>query len=554
MKRFSLHMKFAVLFTAVIVTLLAANVGWNSYVQERRAEREMLETAQVLARQMDAVWDFMEINQGQFKEGEDGTQSLYCVTAAKAVSRIFTENSDYVIHYTNSTTRKPFDAPDAFELEALDALKRDGDLDSYYGLYEYEDGRTVFRYVEPLHITESCLECHGEPAGELDSKGYPKEGQRIGDVAGVASIVMPTETYVESAGSNIVQESIVFMIVVGGGLAAVFWGVFRLVTSPLGKLEQATKEIEKGNFDIDVEGIGHRDEIEDLASQFGSMATRLGCLCSGLEEQVERRTQQLAEANDELRSQREKLEQANEKLLADGRYKSDFLAIMGHELRTPLTSILAFADIWEEGYLPRDANEAKIVHEIKANSQVILNMVNNILEMARLDAGKVDLVNEPVDIYEVVRSVKGMMQSLAARKRIAFEVDFGRDVPVMYGDGEKIRRILENLISNAIKFTEQGGTVRVSTMHDPRDDSLVVRVEDTGRGVKEEDIPYIFDSFVQGKAPRGHAGGGSGLGLAVVKELVELHGGTIGVESEFGVGSAFVVCVPVGRSERKELE
>ena len=244
----NLYTKFAILFVGIVAVSLTVGTAWIRQSQEAQVEREMLETTRVLAQEMDAVWEFMETNQSQFKLGSDGTYNLYCVVAAKAVSRIFTRDSDYVIHYTNTTTRKPDDAPDDFELEALEALKSDPSLEYYYG-FDERDGTRVFRYMEPVYITESCLECHGDPAGEIDIKGYPKEGMQLGDIAGVASITMPTQTFDTTLGENVLRESMLLFLVLASGLAVIFFGISRLVTRPLKKLQVSMGHIEEGRFD-----------------------------------------------------------------------------------------------------------------------------------------------------------------------------------------------------------------------------------------------------------------------------------------------------------------
>ena len=204
---------------------------------------------------------------------------------------------------------------------------------------------------------------------------------------------------------------------------------------------------------------------------------------------------------------------------------------MSHELRTPLTSVLAFVDVWANTYEPRDANEKKIVDEIASNTQVILSIVNNILEAARMEAGKQTLNLDEVDLFDLVPMVKEQTLALAEKKGIEMTVSLDRTMPVISADEEKLRRILENLVSNAIKFTGEGGSVRISALHDA------------------EDLEHVFDSFIQGTSQGSHIGGGSGLGLSVVKQLAELHGGWVEVDSREGVGSAFSVWVPTRAGE-----
>ena len=543
-RRASLYVKFAVLFAAVIVVLLGCNVLWRMYNQQEQTERELLEKAQVLATEMDAVWDFMERNQNQFKTDENGNYTLYCVVAAKSISRSFTAETDYIIHYTNTSTRRKSDAPDAFELEALEALKTDPGLDAYYELTKDDDGCEVFRYVEPLFVTESCLDCHGEPAGELDVLGYEKEGQRIGDIAGAASIIMPADVYLENARGDLVQDSVVVALVLAGGLAAIFFGVARLVAKPLKLLGGAARKIEHREFDVDLEHIGDRDEVEDLAQSFSSMAVQLQELYDHLERQVDVRTAELAEANEMLETQRAQLELVNEQLQDESRYKSDFLAIMSHELRTPLTSILAFTEMWEQSHQLGDASERIAVREIKENGRLLQQMIDNILEMARVEAGKTVLMREAVDFRDLVEAVAGTVSFIAEKRGITLSTAVRDSVPVVCGDYEKLRRILENLIGNALKFTEHGGSVTVEVGYEADKDEVVMCVADTGIGISGEDLSQVFERFTQADRSANRRYGGSGLGLAVVRELAELHGGRVEVTSVFGEGSVFEVHLP----------
>jgi signal transduction histidine kinase len=381
--------------------------------------------------------------------------------------------------------------------------------------------------VEPLYITDSCLECHGDPKGEMDIMGYPKEGLAEGDIAGAASIIMPADTYVRNIQNSLIQESLLFVVLVLAGLAVIFFSIAKLVTSPLRRLEGAARQIERHDFDVDLDDVGDRDEMQDLATHFHSMAEQLQHLYDELEAKVDTRTLQLEQTNRILEEQRRELEGVNIRLEEENRYKSDFLAIMSHEIRTPLTSILAFADIWTRSNAPRNAEEESIMKEMRLNSQILLAMVNNILEMARVEAGHAELTLEPVEVPDLLAVVRGSMGFLAEKKRVRISVEIARDVPVVFVDTEKVRRILENLISNAIKFVDERGVVDVRIRYDYGHGELVLVVADNGCGIRKEDRPFIFERFVQGRAPDNYRPGGSGLGLAVVRELAELHGGSV---------------------------
>lgn len=482
----------------------------------------------------------MERNQTQFVRNENGTYNLYCVVAAKAVASMFTKNNDdFIIHYTNLNTRKPDDSPDEFETKALEALHDDPELEAYYELTTDENGNEVFRYIEPLYIQDSCLECHGQPKGELDVMGYPKEGQQLGDIAGAASIIMPAKTYAQNAQANVRNGALVFSLILICGLVVIFWSISHLVTSPVHKLEIAATQVKNHTFKVDLTNVGYRDEIKDLATSFTEMAQQLESLYEGLESEVELRTAQIKESNLILEEQQHRLEEMNIRLQKDNRLKSDFLAMVSHEIRTPLTSILAFADIWERTNTPRNEDEEKIMKEMRSSSQVLLSMVNNMLGMARVEAGKLELNLGSLDVADLLYDIKGNLSFLAEKKKLTFTVSSQRDIPVVISDGEKLRRILENLISNAIKFTDEGGTVAVEVSYDTNNEQLKFVVRDNGCGISDEGLPLIFDRFTRGSSKSNQ--GGSGLGLALVKEYVELLSGSIEVSSAAGKGSAFTV-------------
>ena len=234
----------------------------------------------------------------------------------------------------------------------------------------------------------------------------------------------------------------------------------------------------------------------------------------------------------------------NEKLLDENRYKSDFLAMMSHELRTPLAASMAFTELLEERSRPQSEEEQQLWGEIDANNKTLLSLINNILEMARIDAGKETLHLALFDIGDIAGMMQGTVESLANQKGIAVRYRISNAVPLFMVDAEKLRRIVENLMSNAVKFTPEGGTVTVSGDFDASNKRVVIVVSDTGIGIPPEEQGAVFERFVQVDSSPSRSYGGSGLGLALVKELVEMHGGTIRLESEPGCGSAFTVSLP----------
>ncbi|HIW75868.1 MAG TPA: HAMP domain-containing protein [Candidatus Gordonibacter avicola] len=327
-----------------------------------------------------------------------------------------------------------------------------------------------------------------------------------------------------------------------------FYGVSRLVTRPLRKLGEASGKLEKHDFDVDLQGIGQRDEMEDLALRFDSMARELKTLYEHLESEVDVRTAQLIESNKALERQRIELEHMNSILQKDNELKEDFLATVSHELRTPLTSILAFVDLWEQTNTPRDSNEKKIMNEMKFSSRILLSMVNNMLDLTRIEAGRTDVSKGPVDVADLLGIVRDDATFLAEKKAAKLSLAVDENVPVVLTDGDKLRRILENLVSNAIKFIDAGGHVDLRASFDETSALLTLKVCDDGCGIDPNEVPGLFERFAKGSHPSAsfdRSYGSSGLGLALVKDLVEVLEGTIEVDSCVGRGSSFTITIPV---------
>lgn len=511
-----LKTKFAVLIVVLFVIALIGSVAWTSYAQREQTINELREKGLVLSQQMSAVWDFMSANQDRFEAtafAENGSyQGLHCAVAGRSIGKLFSNESGYLTRFVNFDPRNSEDTPDEFEAEALNAFRADPGLTEYYAVTEY-DGQQVFRYLAPMKIERTCLECHGEPKGEIDVTGHPKEGWAIDDIGGAISIVIPMDLYVSAEQDSVLQNVVFFIVVLVACLLIVYFSLSHLVTNPLRKIREGVSRIQTGDLDVRLDGAESSFEMNTLAAEFNDMAHEL--------------------------------------LRHDNEYKSSFLAMMSHELRTPLTSILAYAELLNREGDPAYEKEAEALSEIEANGRVLLLMINDILEMSRLDAGKTQLAVETVDLGDVVGLVQSVVQPLARRNNISFACEIDPNVPLMQGDFEKIRHILENLCGNAMKFTHEGGNVKLNAEYDSEAREVVIKVSDTGIGIAQKDQQRIFERFVQVDSSVSRRYNGTGLGLALAKEYTEMHGGTISVESELGSGSTFIVRLPeVPRPER----
>ena len=240
--RYGIRFKIAVSIGVIMVALMAVDILWNLSLQNAQAENEAREKAEVLAAEMRAAWDFVDMNQEVINRAEDGTfrtKHLVCVVAAKSISMLFTTETDYSIRFTNDTPRQAANAPDAFEQEALAAFNADPDRKAFWRVVDAGDGTRVFRYTEPLYVTESCLECHGDPVGELDQYGYPKEGMQVGQVGGAMSITEPMGIYAAGIQDSMMQQAIMVLFMMVAAFIGLYFVTSRLVLQPIDELRSA---------------------------------------------------------------------------------------------------------------------------------------------------------------------------------------------------------------------------------------------------------------------------------------------------------------------------
>ena len=317
-----------------------------------------------------------------------------------------------------------------------------------------------------------------------------------------------------------------------------------IIVKPVLHLKDVSDEIARGNLNLRAE-INTGDEFEELGHAFNRM---LRHMMTGNDE--------LRSLNDSLDGKVDQLAQANMELFNNNKLKDDFLATISHELRTPLNSILGFSDILQST-ANLDERQKRYVQNIQTSGQSLMVQINDLLDLAKIESGKMDLQLTTMNLPDVLELQVQQIMPLADRKNIDLKTDMPQlPLPAMFQDRSKICQIVTNLLSNAIKFTPEGGRVRVSLRL--IDDSFVeISVEDTGIGIPLQEQEFIFEKFRQGTSDpsgRDHTKReyeGTGLGLSIVRELSRLLGGDVTLRSEFGKGSLFVVRLPLQAPEKK---
>jgi PAS domain S-box-containing protein len=243
----------------------------------------------------------------------------------------------------------------------------------------------------------------------------------------------------------------------------------------------------------------------------------------------------MAEAT--LEQAKHQAEQANHK-------KSEFLSLMSHELRTPLNAIIGFSEMLETGMTgPLNPQQQEFAGYVSTSGHHLLNLINDLLDTAKIEAGKMQIHPVAVEIKPLLDSIEPMVKNLAASKDVTLNFRIESDVDIIHADPDRFKQILINLISNAIKFNQPGGSVFVR-LYKTSENWLVGEVQDTGIGIPQDKLPELFNKFCQSDTTASRSHPGTGLGLALTKDLVELHGGGITIESQEGVGSVFTFRLP----------
>ncbi|TGE31497.1 ATP-binding protein [Desulfosporosinus sp. Sb-LF] len=541
-----LNTQIILIVAITVILLMSVDIGWGSYNQYQLAFKDLHNSTSMLAQELIATRIFIAEKQDVINLDRDGTSNfkhLNPSVAIRGISQIFNGTLGYTFKQTRLQVRNSVNAPDQYEQQILEKFSLDRNLAEYASVDTVNDHKS-YRYMVPLYFEEDCLSCHGGPAGAIDITGYPKEGAHLGDFAGAISITAPLEQTYKELRTSLIRDILSTLILLLSLTVAVYLSIRSKVVKPLEGMADLATRFGKGDLDIPDTTIADNYEIRVLQDNLHAMANNLKILCETMESRVDERTKELRSANYALNIHQENLRQINEELTKASEVKSEFIALMSHELQTPLTSIIAYSEIlMQQGIGVSESSEYSF--DIYQSAHHLLDLIRDLLDFSNLEKNKVNLHPTFFEFSEITTILVNIFRPLIQNNNLHLSINVPSDLPAIEADKNKIKQALMNLLSNAIKFTSSGGSIHLQVLYNKDKETIQVSISDTGRGIEASKLDKVFEKFFQVDSGTNREFGGLGLGLAVAKQMIELHSGTIWVESVLGQGSTFHFTLPI---------
>ena len=391
--------------------------------------------------------------------------------------------------------------------------------------------RSVNHYYAAIRASKSCMACHTQLQGAI------KENDLLAMIQ--IDVDIPIDSIEKQVHINraiLISNALITALLIMGGSYLI---VRYVIVKPVKHLKEVSDAISAGELNVRSE-IQTGDEFEDLSHAFNRMLRNLVSM-----------QDRLKKVNTNLDRKVDELAHANLALFESNKLKSDFLAKMSHELRTPLNSILGFSDLLinTQNFTEKHIRWAG---NIRSSGEQLLSLINEILDLAKIEAGKMEVSITEFRFDDVSEGLLTMTRPLAEKKNIDLQSVIPEDIKNLRQDRVKLRQILANLLSNAVKFTPEGGKVVLKVEQEGK--NHIMTVSDTGVGIAPEEQELVFEKFRQAGNTLTREHDGTGLGLSIVRELTKLRGGEVSLQSELGKGSTFTVVIPIELSTEPRLE
>ena len=554
--KLKLGTQFTLLLTLVfLVGILLSGVTLWVRVQQQ-AEEDVSTKAEILMQTMQSVRSYTSNNIKPLLEDRQATAPAFIREvvpnfAARTIFEQFRDRPEYHSFFYKEATLNPTnvrDKADDFEAKLVEQFRNQPNLTKLSG-YRPTPGQNLFYNARPLAVQQSsCLQCHDTPsiapkgliATYGDKNGF---GWHLNEIVAAQVVYVPADEVFEQGRQNMAVMMGIFTSIFAIAVLLLNRLLKQRVIYPIKQLTTIARKVSTGTMtteqvsEFDSPSISHvaqrADEPGQLARAFQHMAHEVTVREQNLSQAVEQRTAQLAETMQEAEKARAKAETAN-------KTKSQFLSNMSHELRTPLNVILGFAQLMvRQGSL--NSQQQEHLDTISRSGEHLLTLINDVLEMSKIEAGRTTLNETSFDLHNLLDSLQRMLQLKADSKGLQLIFERASNLPqAICTDESKLRQVLMNLLGNALKFTHKGSVMlRVSVVSSNKQALTIhFEVEDTGPGIANSELDRLFKPFVQTETGQ-KAQEGTGLGLAISRKFVELMGGEITVSSWVGVGTLF---------------
>lgn len=471
----------------ILIALIATIFIWTYNRQKVLLQNDLEDKARIITTQLNALRIFVAKNQRKinYSKGQFEYKNLGPEKVASEVADIFNispqHNTKYKIRLAALNPRNPKNKADDFEKKQIEVFYKNRNVSE---IFEKDtlNGEKVYRYVKPIFMGKHCIDCHGEPKGELDKSGYPKEGYKLGDLTGLVSIIVPSDSMDTILRENTKSLFLFLFIVAIITIPSVYFLTRRLIF--------LTKEVENIN-------------------------------------------QLLSKKNEELTSLEKVKSDLTHMIVHD--FRGTLANIMGY------LALLIDDQIGELNKSQKEFTEAALI-----NSKKLLNMAADLLDINKIEEDRMPVNKQNIKLIEIFEEKEDFWSKSASLENKTVEIEFDKKIPVIYTDKNILERILDNLVYNAIKHTTPGkGKIKISAQYNMAQMKVEFRVADNGDGIPKEYLEKVFDKFFQVEAAKTKKVMGVGLGLTFCKMAVETLTGKIYLESEENKGATAVFWLPL---------
>lgn len=520
--RISLAVKFRLLFGLALLGVISAALLVPWYFMEVLSEQSLEGPARELTRLRLNEWNRVHVT--SLEDARDANSQVFRLYSEGGEEEGLTGPRMVILD-----RQAPLAGMDKSQRRAIRAFLENPKQTLAWRKSHNQRDEEVYRCLRAVRMTPDCMSCHGESTMTTDARFSPDQ------LVAVVDVTLPASA---ASGSLLWWTRGAFVAggVLAGVLALVVFSAIsnRLVLRPVQRLRDLADKVAEGDQSVR-STVRTGDELQRLGESFNMML-----------ESINDQHSRLRSAKRAVDLKLNELSEVNVALFEANQVKTEFLANISHELRTPLNSIIGFADLLCES---DDERTGRYGQNISTAAKNLLSMINDMLDLAKIEAGKADVRLDTVSVTDTCQTLLALMKPLADKKNITLVDQIDPDLPFVTTDGGKLQQILYNLLSNAVKFTPPGESVTLSAHMEEgaaeAEQAIHIAVADSGPGIAEADQARIFDKFFQANPTLTKEAGGTGLGLAISKELANLLRARLKLQTEPGKGATFIVILPL---------